>query len=119
MRAARRGAIVNISSVIAYSGNLGQTSYAASKAGLLGLTRSLALENAALGVRVNAVAPGFIDTAMLAQVPEPLRATTLARIPMGRFGAPDDIAEAVCFLVSPSSAYVTGQVLHVNGGLYL
>lgn len=119
MRTARFGRIVNISSVIAYTGNLGQTSYAASKAALLGFTRSLALESAALGIRVNAIAPGFIDTAMLQVIPTDLREATLQRIPVGRFGKPEEIADVVAFLVSPSADYITGQVIHVNGGLYL
>jgi NAD(P)-dependent dehydrogenase (short-subunit alcohol dehydrogenase family) len=119
MRAAKSGRIISIASVIAFSGNLGQTSYAASKAGLIGFTRSLALESAALGIRVNAVAPGFIDTAMLAAIPADLQARTLSRIPSGRFGQPEEIAEVVAFLAGPASDYITGQVIHVNGGLYL
>jgi 3-oxoacyl-[acyl-carrier protein] reductase len=119
MRAARSGRIVNIASVIAFSGNMGQTSYAASKAGLIGLTRSLALENAALGIRVNAVAPGFIRTAMLESIPAGIQESTLQRIPVGRFGRVDEIADVVAFLVGPAADYITGQVIHVNGGLYL
>ena len=119
MREMKSGRIVNIASVVAFSGNLGQTGYAASKAGLLGFTRSLALENAALGIRVNAVAPGFIETAMLETVPVPRREEIRTHIPVGRFGRAEDVAEAVAFLVGPESDYVTGQVIHVNGGLYL
>jgi len=119
MRAARRGRIVSIASVIAFTGNLGQTSYAASKAGLIGLTHSLALESAAVGIRVNAIAPGFIDTAMLQAIPVSVRQGTLQRIPVGRFGKPEEIADVVAFLVGPGGDYITGQVIHVNGGLYL
>ena len=119
MREMKSGRVVNIASVVAFSGNLGQAGYAASKAGLLGFTRSVALENAALGIRVNAVAPGFIETAMLETVPVPRREEIRSRIPVGRFGRAEDVAEAVAFLVGPESDYVTGQVIHVNGGLYL
>jgi 3-oxoacyl-[acyl-carrier protein] reductase len=119
MRAARRGRVINLTSVIGFSGNLGQTNYAASKAGLVGFTRSLALESAAVGIRVNAVAPGFVETAMLDAIPPELRERTLARIPIGRFAKADEIAEVVAFLAGPASEYITGQVIHVNGGLYL
>ena len=119
MRAARSGRVATISSVIGFTGNLGQAAYAASKAGVMGFTRSVALEIAALGVRVNAVAPGFIRTGMLEAIPRPIQDATLQRIPIGAFGETSDIADAVLFLVGPSSRYITGQVIHVNGGLYL
>ena len=119
MRKARAGRVVTISSVIGFTGNLGQAAYAASKAGVVGFTRSVALESAALGIRVNAVAPGFIRTAMLEAIPQPMREATLQRIPMASFGETSDIADAVLFLVGPASRYITGQVIHVNGGLYL
>lgn len=119
MRAAKSGRIVSISSVVAFSGNMGQTGYSASKAGLVGFTRSLALESAGLGIRVNAVAPGFIQTAMLDEVPAPQRDAVLARIPVGRFGQPSEVAETVAFLAGPAGDYITGQVIHVNGGLHL
>lgn len=113
------GRIVNISSIIAQTGNIGQTNYAASKAGLIGLTKSLALETARFDITVNAVCPGFIETEMLTVVPPEARATILERIPKGRFGRPEEVADAVRFLVSPRAAYITGAVLNVNGGMYL
>jgi 3-oxoacyl-(acyl-carrier-protein) reductase len=119
MRAARTGRVISISSVIGFTGNLGQTSYAASKAAIVGFTKSLALENAALGITVNAIAPGFIETSMLQQIPKDILETTLKRVPSGRFGKPEDIAATVRFLVSHEAAYITGQTIHVNGGLYL
>jgi 3-oxoacyl-[acyl-carrier protein] reductase len=114
----RWGRIVNISSVVGAMGNAGQVNYSASKAGLLGLTKSLAREVASRGVTVNAVAPGFIDTAMTQALPEKAREALLAQIPAGRLGQAADVADAVRYLASEGAGYVTGQVLHVNGGMY-
>ena len=113
----RYGRIVNLSSVVGLRGNAGQVNYAASKAGVIGMTKSLAKELASRGVTVNAVAPGFIDTDMTAAMPQAAREATLASIPMGRMGAPEDVAKAVAFLASDQAAYVTGQVLAVDGGM--
>ena len=113
----RYGRIVNLSSVVGLRGNAGQVNYAASKAGVIGMTKSLAKELATRGVTVNAVAPGFIDTDMTAAMPQAAREATLASIPMGRMGAPEDVAKAVAFLASDEAAYVTGQVLAVDGGM--
>ena len=113
----RWGRIVNLSSVVGLRGNAGQVNYAASKAGVIGMTKSLAKELATRGVTVNAVAPGFIDTDMTAAMPQAAREATLASIPMGRMGAPEDVAKAVAFLASNEAAYVTGQVLAVDGGM--
>ena len=114
----RWGRIVNISSVVGAMGNAGQVNYAASKAGLLGLTKSLAREVASRGVTVNAVAPGFIDTAMTLALPDKAREALLGQIPAGRLGQAADVAAAVLYLASEGAGYVTGQVLHVNGGMY-
>jgi 3-oxoacyl-[acyl-carrier protein] reductase len=115
----RRGRIVNITSIVAITGNPGQVNYAASKAGLLGFTKSLAREIASRNITVNAVAPGFIDTDMTRLLTNEQRATLLAQIPMARLGAAEDVASAVLFLCSPGAAYVTGETLHVNGGMHM
>jgi 3-oxoacyl-[acyl-carrier protein] reductase len=113
----RSGRIINITSVVGQTGNAGQTNYVASKAGLIGFTRALALELGSRGITVNAVAPGFITTDMTAELDESMQEALLARIALGRFGAPDDIAAAVAFLASPGAAYITGHTLSVNGGM--
>ncbi|OAQ21659.1 3-oxoacyl-[acyl-carrier-protein] reductase [Thermosulfurimonas dismutans] len=114
----RDGRIINISSVVAFSGNPGQTNYAASKAGLVGFSRSLALEVARRGITVNVVAPGYIETDMTAALPEKAREALLSQVPMGRAGTPEEVAHAVVFLASDKASYITGTVLHVNGGLW-
>lgn len=113
----RDGRIVNISSVVGLHGNAGQANYAASKAGLIGLTKSAAKELGARGITVNAIAPGFIETDMTAKLSEKVREEAAAGIPLGHFGKPEDVAEAVAFLVSDKAAYITGQVLSVDGGM--
>ena len=115
----RTGRIVNITSVVAHMGNSGQTAYISSKAALTGFTKALAKEVARRGVTVNAVAPGFIETEMTAQLPEKVAADYKSAIPSGMFGTPQNVADAVRFLASDEAAYVTGTTLHVNGGLYL
>ncbi len=115
----RAGRIINVGSVVGTMGNAGQTNYAAAKAGVIGFTKSMAREVASRGVTVNTVAPGFIETDMTRALNDEQRAATLANVPAGRLGDPREIAEAVVFLASPAAAYITGETLHVNGGMYM
>jgi 3-oxoacyl-[acyl-carrier protein] reductase len=119
MIGARSGRIVNLSSVVGFIGNPGQANYSASKAGLLGFTKSLAREVASRGITVNAVAPGYISTPMTAGLPEAVKKAFLEVIPLRRFGEPAEVARAVKFLCSDEAAYITGQIVHVNGGMYM
>jgi 3-oxoacyl-[acyl-carrier protein] reductase len=119
MMKARGGRIISISSVVGSMGNAGQSNYAAAKAGMMGFTRSLAREVGSRGITVNVVAPGFIDTDMTRELNEAQREAMLKDIPLNRLGEAVEIAEAVCFLASPQAAYITGQTLHVNGGMYV
>ena len=119
MMKARGGRIINITSVVASSGNPGQANYAAAKAGVAGMTRALAREIGSRGITVNCIAPGFIDTDMTKVLPEAQRTALTAQIPLGRLGSPEDIAHAVAFLASPHAGYITGTTLHVNGGMYM
>jgi 3-oxoacyl-[acyl-carrier protein] reductase len=119
MMKARSGRIVSITSVVGLTGNPGQANYAAAKAGIIGFTKSLAREVGSRGITVNAVAPGFIDTDMTRALAEPQRAALNAQIPLGRLGQPADVAAAVAFLCSPDGTYITGETLHVNGGMYM
>jgi 3-oxoacyl-[acyl-carrier protein] reductase len=119
MMKARKGRIISIASVIGLTGNPGQSNYAAAKAGIIAFSKSLAREIGSRGITVNVVAPGFIDTDMTKALPEQQRTALLGQIALGRLGAPDDIAQAVLFLASPAAAYVTGETLHVNGGMYM
>jgi 3-oxoacyl-[acyl-carrier protein] reductase len=115
----RYGRIINITSVVGATGNPGQANYAAAKAGVAGMTRALARELGSRGITVNCVAPGFIETDMTASLPEEQQKALLAQIPLGHLGKPADIAHAVAFIASPQAAYLTGQELHVNGGMYM
>lgn len=115
----RSGRIINIASIVGAIGNAGQANYVASKAGIIGLTKTAAREYAGRSITVNAVAPGFIETDMTAALPEKAREAMLAQIPLGRPGQPEDVAAAVTFLASDAAAYMTGQVLHVSGGMYM
>jgi 3-oxoacyl-[acyl-carrier protein] reductase len=119
MMKARKGRIINVTSVVAATGNAGQSNYAAAKAGIIGFTRSLAREIGSRNITVNAVAPGYIDTDMTRGLPSAAREALLGQVPMGRLGDVDDIAQAVVFLASPQAGYVTGATLHVNGGMYM
>ena len=119
MMKARKGRIISIASVVGVSGNPGQTNYAAAKAGVIGFSKSLAREVGSRGITVNVVAPGFIDTDMTRALPEAQRAALLAQIPLARLGQPQEIAKTVAFLASPGAAYITGETIHVNGGMYM
>lgn len=119
MMKARAGRIISITSVVGHMGNAGQTNYAAAKAGMTGFTKSLAAEVGSRGITVNCVAPGFIDTDMTAELPEDITNKMLARIPAGRLGNVKEVAAAVAFLASPNAAYITGETIHVNGGLLM
>jgi 3-oxoacyl-[acyl-carrier protein] reductase len=119
MMKARKGRIVNITSVVGLTGNPGQANYAAAKAGIIGFTKSLAREVGSRGITANAIAPGFIDTDMTRALAEAQRTALNAQIPLGRLGQPADIAAAVAFLCSPGAAYITGETLNVNGGMYM
>jgi 3-oxoacyl-[acyl-carrier protein] reductase len=119
MMKARWGRIINITSVVGASGNPGQANYAAAKAGVVGMTKSLARELGSRNITVNCVAPGFIDTDMTRALPDEQKNALLAQIPLGRLGRPEDIAAAVAYLASPAAGYITGTVLHVNGGMLM
>lgn len=119
MMKARAGRIISISSVVGHMGNAGQTNYAAAKAGMTGFTKSLASEVGSRGITVNCVAPGFIETDMTAELPEEITNKMLSRIPVGRLGSVNEIAATVAFLASPSAAYITGETIHVNGGMLM
>ena len=119
MMKARRGRIVNITSVVGFMGNPGQTGYAAAKSGIIGFSKSLAREVASRGITVNVVSPGFIDTDMTRGLPEAQHEMLLKQIPLGRLGRPEEVAACVGFLVSPAAGYVSGETVHVNGGMYM
>ncbi len=119
MMKARRGRIISIASVVGVSGNAGQANYSAAKAGVIGFTKSLAREVGSRGITANVVAPGFIDTDMTRELPEAQKQALLNQIPLDRLGTPEEIAHAVSFLASPGAAYITGETIHVNGGMYM
>jgi len=119
MSKARKGRIINITSVVGVSGNPGQANYAAAKAGMIGFSKSLAREVGSRGITVNCVAPGFIDTDMTRELPQAQRDALLGGIPLGRLGAPEEVAAAVTFLASPAAAYITGETIHINGGMLM
>jgi len=116
---AKQGRIINIASVVGSTGNPGQANYSAAKAGILGFTKSLAREVGSRGITVNAVAPGFIDTDMTRALPDEQRKMLIGQVPLARLGDVEDIAAAVAFLASPQAAYITGETLHVNGGMFM
>lgn len=119
MMKAKKGRIISIASVVGATGNAGQTNYSAAKAGVIGFSKSLAREVGSRGITVNVVAPGFIDTDMTKALPEAQREALLSQIPLGRLGSPAEIANAVAFLASPGAAYITGETIHVNGGMHM
>jgi 3-oxoacyl-[acyl-carrier protein] reductase len=119
MMKARTGRIISISSIVGHMGNPGQANYAAAKAGMAGFTKSLAAEVGSRGITVNCIAPGFIDTDMTAELPEALKAKMIERVPVGRLGSVKEIAATVTFLASPNAAYITGETIHVNGGMLM
>ena len=119
MTRARKGRVINVTSIVGATGNPGQTNYAAAKAGVVGFTKSLASEVASRGITVNAIAPGFIETDMTASLEQTRRDALANSIPLGRLGVGEDVAATAVFLASPEASYITGQVIHVNGGLYM